>query len=367
MQISVVITSYNRPQQLAVTLKALSQQTRRPDEVIVVDNGSTVDYGKVINTAQQALPLRYHRIERSSIAHGRNISIAAATGDIIAMTDDDCIPDEGWIEALVRPFGSNDNIGQVGGSIGNNSPEPNHAEKYVHDRFNVMLNQYEKGLLGTAVDYPFAYFLGTGNSAYRRSALEEIGGFDEACITGEDVDCSVRLIKRGWQLYYEPAARVDHCYRKTLKEVLKQFTAYGRGAPYLFFKHSHLPHCLILFRYEHNRAGDQLKPYLNTHRMVVRSPVSGFINWHSIIVLVLRRVLISLALFVVMAVLFGLVEGTIITLALCALLGLRPIVHALKLIIAGDHMQLLTNFIVPLKESWSAFVAGLQYKILFIN
>jgi GT2 family glycosyltransferase len=367
MLVSVIITTYNRPQQLAVTLKMLARQSRLPNEVIVVDSGSNAEYGKVINTFQHELPLHYQRIECSTIAHGRNTGISMAIGDIIAFTDDDCIPDDDWLDILARPFEIYDTLGQVGGAICNNSPDPNPAEKFADQRFNVLLSQYERGLLGSSVDYPFSYFFATANTAFRRSALDDIGGFDKACITGEDVDCSVRLIKQGWQLYYEPAAIVQHCYRKTIKELLAQFTAYGFGKAYLFYKHSYIPYRLIIFRYGRHHDNPMAKPYLNTQRIVLRSPIAGFINWHGMLALTLRMIFTALLLFFVMGTLFGFMIGSIMTLFSCAFIGRRSMIAAMKLLISGNAMQLVIEQIVPLKESWTAFVAGLQRKIVFID
>lgn len=97
---------------------------------------------------------------------------------------------------------------------------------------------YQPGYLpkkGIGVFHPF---FATANAAFRKEALLKAGGFDRKCATGEDVDLSIRVARAGYELWFEPTARITHFHRYTLKGLLKQWYHYGLGHAYLFRKHS---------------------------------------------------------------------------------------------------------------------------------
>ena len=96
---------------------------------------------------------------------------------------------------------------------------------------------YRKGYLpktGVGVFHPF---FATANAAFRKSVLEEVGGFDTRCATGEDIDLSIRVARAGYELWFEPTAKIAHFHRHTLSGLLKQWFHYGLGHAYLFRKH----------------------------------------------------------------------------------------------------------------------------------
>lgn len=97
---------------------------------------------------------------------------------------------------------------------------------------------YQKGYLpkeGIGVFHPF---FATANAAFRKEALAKAGPFDPRCQTGEDIDLSIRVAKAGYELWFEPAAKITHHHRYTMSGLLKQWFHYGLGHAYLFKKHS---------------------------------------------------------------------------------------------------------------------------------
>ncbi len=108
---------------------------------------------------------------------------------------------------------------------------------------------YRKGYLpktGVGVFHPF---FATANAAFRKKTLEEVGGFDTNCETGEDVDLSIRVAHAGYELWFEPKARIAHHHRYTLRGLLRQWFDYGFGHAYLFRKHDPRRR-LQFFRYD---------------------------------------------------------------------------------------------------------------------
>lgn len=115
--ITVGIITRNRAPDLARALESLTVQTRPPDEVIVVDNGSTDDTRDVVGSFEARLPLRYLHLAEVSIPLARNLVIERATREVISFTDDDCaIPPE-WLSSVERGFLRADNVGIVGGWV----------------------------------------------------------------------------------------------------------------------------------------------------------------------------------------------------------------------------------------------------------
>jgi glycosyltransferase involved in cell wall biosynthesis len=106
--VSVVMVTYNRPRLLDAALSALEHQTRPADEVLVVDNGSTDETAALLaDRVRAGRPAGLRVIAgppSRSVAEARNRAVAAASGAIIAFTDDDCRPRPTWLEALIAGF-----------------------------------------------------------------------------------------------------------------------------------------------------------------------------------------------------------------------------------------------------------------------
>ena len=117
LSISVAIITLNRAESLKDTLTSLTRQRRQPDEVVVVDNGSTDHTREVVLSFRDRPNVKYVYEAARGIPHARNAGILNATGDIVACLDDDCIADEHWLKKLEIPFVRDPNIGVVGGVL----------------------------------------------------------------------------------------------------------------------------------------------------------------------------------------------------------------------------------------------------------
>lgn len=133
---------------------------------------------------------------------------------------------------------------------------------------------YQRGYLprkGVGVFHPF---FATANAAFRKEALREAGGFDPKCATGEDVDLSIRVARAGYELWFEPSARITHLHRYTLRGLLKQWFHYGLGHAYLFKKHSRR-RMIQFYRYD---LSDRNESPFGVARVVgIPFPVHGMI------------------------------------------------------------------------------------------
>jgi glycosyltransferase involved in cell wall biosynthesis len=115
LTVSVAVVTKDRPEVIARLFDALAAQSLAPDEVVVVDNDSSVSYATVFDAYRDRLPLRTFVETTPGIPAARNRCIREARYEILAFTDDDCVPEPSWLELLVEPFYRDPNIGAVGG------------------------------------------------------------------------------------------------------------------------------------------------------------------------------------------------------------------------------------------------------------
>lgn len=228
--VSVVIPFYNRRGQVSACLDSVLAQELPGGatfEVIAVDNNSTD------GTAEELAryPVRVAHCRVPGPAAARNAGIAVARGDIVAMTDSDCVAEAGWLAALLEPF-SDPEMLATGGRV--ESLTVTHGVELFSER-NLILNQrkFLKGVLG------FPPFFATCNVAYRRAALEKAGGFDEALRVAEDSDMTWRVMDQGGRIAYCHGAFVRHAHRTTFSGLFWQGVDYGVGAAHVFAKHRH--------------------------------------------------------------------------------------------------------------------------------
>lgn len=208
LEASVVIPSRNRAGDLARCLAALAKQDFAKDrfEVVVCDDGSTENLAEVIEDAKrQGLQARLIRQAAKGPAAARNLGIANARAEIVAMTDSDTLPDTGWLGKLCEALAENTGAVGVEGKV--------YAE-----------NEAEFEPLGEGPTNKTGGVYLTCNCAYRREALFQVGGFDESFPypAYEDVELAARMLQIG-QIAWQPEAIVLHPQRPlTLRAVLKK-------------------------------------------------------------------------------------------------------------------------------------------------
>ena len=206
--VTVVVATYQRPALLAGLLDALADQDLPdraggdgpPFEVVVVDNASEPPVPPLGSSVGPA-PLRLVRLGvNRGPGPARNRGVALARGPVVAFTDDDCLPEPGWLAALVSPLEDPDVVVVQGRTVPPREPAPGPWAR------------------GVWVDGPSPWFE-TCNIAYRRSAIEAVGGFDEGDpltaraggqAFGEDAVLGDRVLARGGRRHFAPDAVVRH-------------------------------------------------------------------------------------------------------------------------------------------------------------
>ena len=195
--ITVVIPHLNQPQMLARCLASLAAGQRRPDAVIVVDNGSLT-----LPTAMCQTFADVRLLQEATPGPGpaRNHGVAQSTSDILAFIDADCIADPGWLAAAATAM--TDPAAQIlGGDV---------RIALVNPARLTMLEAYES-IYAYRMDRYIARegFTGTGNLVVRRAVLDAVGPFAGIGLA-EDRDWGQRATRAGHVIRYVPGMRVYH-------------------------------------------------------------------------------------------------------------------------------------------------------------
>jgi GT2 family glycosyltransferase len=212
--VSVVLCTYNGSATLAESLEALDALDYPAYEVIVVDDGSTDSSAAIASE----FDCRLIRTENRGLSSARNTGLSAASGEIVAYIDDDAKADPDWLKYLAYTFMSSHHSG-VGG--------PNLA--FADDGLIARcVANAPGGPTHVLVSDREAEHIPGCNMAFRRQALEEVGGFDERFhAAGDDVDICWRLRERGLSIGFSPAAVVWHHRRNTIRAYWRQQRGYG--------------------------------------------------------------------------------------------------------------------------------------------
>lgn len=223
-KISVVVATHNAARTLDDCLKSLVN-LRYPDyEVIVVNDGSADESDAII----QRYPFRAVSTANNGVSAARNEGLRTATGQIIAYIDSDARADPDWLSYLAATFGESD-VAAVGGP--NLVPmQDNWVAKCVY--------RSPGGPTQVMLDDQSAEHIPGCNMAFRKWALDEIGGFDPVFRkAADDVDICWRLLERGYRIGFSPAAVVWHHRRPSVKAYWRQQVGYGESEALLERKH----------------------------------------------------------------------------------------------------------------------------------
>ncbi len=218
---SVVIPVRNSAGRLRECLAALCRQTLPdPFEVVVVDDGSTEDLEPVhaeFKSQLAALTWQRHAVNRGP-ATARNTGIERARGEIVVFTDADCVPDRTWLAAMLAPFHQPEVVGVKGCY---RTRQTDMAARCAQVEF---MERYRNLQAAPNID-----FVDTYSGAYRRAALQAVGGFDTSFPVpdNEDVDLAWRVLEHGGRFAFASDAIVFHRHREGFLPYFR--LKFGRG------------------------------------------------------------------------------------------------------------------------------------------
>ncbi len=239
-EISVIIVSRDRPDELRKMLSCLRFQDISGFEVIVVTNTPGALEGAAHPTS-----LRLFDCDEANISVARNVGLAAAKGRFIAYCDDDALPDPSWLRQLLAPFADPDIGGSGGFTRGRNgiSLQWGAVETDLVGEAHPLDISPDSDIVTFAPSQKSAPVMIGTSCAFRTSALKQIGGFDPAfAYYLDDSDISLRLSQAGWKLAIVPAAQVHHGFAagpyRAQNRVPKTLHPHGKSKAVFCRKHA---------------------------------------------------------------------------------------------------------------------------------
>ena len=224
-RVSVIVCAYNAAETLEEALESLRRLTYPDHEVVLVNDGSSDATGAIARRYPFA---RVIDIPNGGLSNARNVGLAHAQGDIVAYTDADVRVDPDWLTFLVQPFLRSDVVASGGPNV---VPQ---EDSWMAQ----CVARSPGGPTHVLLDDRIAEHVPGCNMAYRREALQAIGGFNPIYVrAGDDVDVCWRLQARGGRVGFAPAALVWHHHRASVRAYWRQQVGYGEGEIWLMHQH----------------------------------------------------------------------------------------------------------------------------------
>lgn len=244
MKLSVAITTWNRSNSLCRTLESIVNASVPPGlawEVIVINNNSTDDTDRVIESFKDRLPIRRLFEPKQGVSCGRNTGVAAARGEFILWTDDDVIVSRSWLTAYCHAFERWPNAVLFGGPIRPVFDQP--VPRWLEQGWKAVPSAFAAVDLGTdpitlsATERRIPY---GANFALRRAEQVKLR-YNPAlgpgtAYYGEETMVIIELLKSGREGWWVPAAAVDHAIprtRMTVDYIWSYYKRSGRSQYYI--------------------------------------------------------------------------------------------------------------------------------------
>jgi rhamnosyltransferase len=219
---SIIIPTWNAEKNIDGLLKSVKSQSV-PCEMIVVDSSSTDNTVKIA----ESYGIKAITIEREEFDHGgtRTLAGKATQGDILIFLTQDAMPFNNYaVENLLKPFEDLN----IGAAYGRQLPYPDTSQFGTHNR---LFNYPESSCIRSYEDkekYKIKTpFLSNAFAAYRKKALEDIGGFKENLISTEDTYAGAKLLLAGYKIAYVSDAMVYHSHSYTVFEEFRRYFDIG--------------------------------------------------------------------------------------------------------------------------------------------
>jgi glycosyltransferase involved in cell wall biosynthesis len=221
MKVALISTVFNEGEDIFIWARSLLAQTRKPDEFVIVDGGSTDGTpGRLREIFKGGnFPVPRIIIEKCNIARGRNLAFQNTTAEIVASIDAGSIASDTWLEKIVEPLLQKLEVHAVGGW-----------------RPLLAVSEFQKRM------EPYCFFPqdrwpagapcdpSGGNLAFRRGAFEAAGGFpDWLTFAGEDYLFNATMNRIGYPIYYQPDALTQWEGRPNMRSFAIMVRRYGYG------------------------------------------------------------------------------------------------------------------------------------------
>jgi glycosyltransferase involved in cell wall biosynthesis len=219
----VIVPTRHRPRDLRRCLEALASldYPRESFEVIVVDDGGSSPLDELVASFEDRIDVRVVQQPWSGAGAARNLGAGDARGALLAFTDDDCLPERGWLRALAEGAGAD-----AARAVGGRTLNAREANRY--SRVSQLVLDIAYAHYNTAPEDP--HFFTSNNLAVPAAGFRDLGGFDPDLPTAEDRDLCDRWLRRGNRMVYAPDAVLHHAADLSFAGFVRKHFRYGQGA-----------------------------------------------------------------------------------------------------------------------------------------
>jgi len=221
-QVSVVLLTKNSALTIQKSIESVFEQTRKPDEVVVVDGSSSDGTLEIVKN----YPVKLVSEPGLGFGYARNLGVKNASGDIVFFIDSDCYAEPDWIEKALPHFHSNPEIVGVTGQTRLWNTESGVARFLAHVGGRINMPAEEK----------IVKIAPTMNLALKREVIDEVGAFDDDLIRCEDTDLTYK-ISRSHRIVYDPNVVVWFKGSPNLRFASRKCIRHFIGVGQLFAKH----------------------------------------------------------------------------------------------------------------------------------
>ena len=215
-QYSLIFTVLNEEDTIVSLMDSVIQQSKLPDELVIVDGGSTDNTYQVLQSYQDKLPLKLICLPGANISVGRNRAVEQSTGDIIVITDAGVELPDHWFATITQPFETSASVNAVAGFF----------RAAPHTLFEVALGATTLPLQREI--HPHKFLPSSRSIAIKRDLFEQIDGYPEWLDHCEDIVFDLH-IKQVTHFVFEPQAWVAFRPRSNIQAFFKQYYLYARG------------------------------------------------------------------------------------------------------------------------------------------
>lgn len=239
--VSVVLVNFRGAEDTIEAIQYLGELDWPQDllEIIVVENASGDDSAERISAAAPHVKLVKSQ-KNLGFAGGCNLGVRKSSGKVIAFLNNDARPDAGWIREAMRRFEESPKVGAVASRVLDWEGAKVDFIGSGLTWFGMGYKPYAGLPVPEQPDVPHDVLFGTGSAMFvRRSAYEELGGFDERYFMFfEDVDLGWRLNLKGYRYVYEPASLAFHKHHASMDKLgaYKETYLIERNALYTLYK-----------------------------------------------------------------------------------------------------------------------------------
>ncbi len=223
-RISVLLPGHNEAENLPRAIMSMREQTVRPDQIVIVDDGSTDKSVEVANILMRDGLVDVVRTSqvRGGKSAAANLGLAECTGDIVIIADADTTYDCNAFEELLKGF-DDPKTGAVAGNLGARNPEVSLATRWqaIQYQISIGLGRQVSDMLGVLFIVSGAF------GAFRRQALEQVGGWSVG--PGEDAELTNKIRRAGWRIRFAPDAWSLTDVPETFGQLVRQRLRWDRS------------------------------------------------------------------------------------------------------------------------------------------